>query len=108
MSALKQNVHLLLLQLQLLINMIQTQTGARGVHRLRNRLKRKKPMVKELNSIPVMTRRERRIGTRVRTRTETTRMKICATVNVWAHHIGFNKSTSVVVHGSSRGGMTLG
>lgn len=64
-------------------------------------------MVKELNSIPVRTSREMRIGTMIRTRTQTTRMKICATVNVWAHHIGFNKSTSVVVHGS-RGGMTLG
>jgi hypothetical protein len=64
-------------------------------------------MLKKLNLLPVRTRREKKTGTRIRTRTETTRMRICATVNAWAHHTGFNKSTSVVVLGSSRGGMIL-
>jgi hypothetical protein len=88
--------------------LLQTQTGAHGVPQLRNGPRRKTNILKELNLVPVRTRREMKTGTRIRTRTEITRMRTCRTASVWAHHTGFNRSTSAVVLGSSRGGMTLG
>jgi hypothetical protein len=86
------------------IYLLQIQTGALGVHQLKNTLKRVKTVPKELNLVPVRTRREIRTGTRTETRT----MRICRTVNVWAHHTGFNKSASVVVLGRSRDRVTVG
>lgn len=93
-----------MLEFQTCINLLQMQTGAHGVHQLRNTLKRVKTVLKELNWIPVRTRREIKTGTRIETRM----MRICATVNSWAHHTGFSKSASVVVLGRSRDRVTVG
>jgi hypothetical protein len=80
------------------------QTGALGVPQLRNTLRKVKTVLKELNLVPVRTRREIKTRTRIETRT----MKICTTVNGWAHHTGFSKSASVVVLGRSRDRVTVG